>query len=105
VPGVGEKTAAALVNRFGSVEQIIEAARLGDDGFPAGAAGKIRAATDYLAVAPDAVRGRLDAPLDTIDDKLYSEAKDAGQLAELAGALGIENSVQRLQTAIRKALG
>ena len=104
VPGVGEKTAAALVNRFGSVEQIVDAARAGDDGFPAGAAGKIRAAVDYLAVAPDAVRGRLDVPLDVIDDKLYPEPKDADRLAELAGALGIESSVRRLQAAIGKAL-
>jgi 5'-3' exonuclease len=104
VPGVGEKTAAALVNRFGSVEHIVEAARAGDDGFPAGAAGKVRAAGDYLAAAPGAVRGRLDVPLDVIDDRLYPEPKDAGLLEELAGALGVENSVQRLQTAIGRAL-
>jgi 5'-3' exonuclease len=104
VAGVGEKTAAALVNRFGAVERIVEAAQAGDDGFPAGAAGKIRAAVDYLAVAPGAVRGRVDVPLDVIDDKLYAEPKDADRLAELAGSLGVESSVQRLQTAIRKAL-
>ena len=104
VPGVGEKTAAALVSRFGSVEQIVEAAQSGDDGFPAGAANKVRAALDYLAVAPDAVRGRLDVPLDVIDDRLYAEPKDADQLAALTDTLGIESSVRRLQTAIRKAL-
>jgi 5'-3' exonuclease len=104
VPGVGEKTAAALVTRFGRVEQIVEAAQSGDDGFPAGAAGRIRAAADYLAAAPAAVRGRLDVPLAVIDDKLYPDPKDAAQLAALAGDLGVENSVHRLQTAIRKAL-
>ena len=105
VPGVGEKTAAALVSRFGSVEQIVDAAQTGDDGFPAGAAGKIRAATEYLARAPGAVRGRLDVPLDVIDDRLYPEPKDAARLAELARALGVEDPVQRLQTAIRNAVG
>jgi 5'-3' exonuclease len=104
VPGVGEKTAAALVTRFGRVEQIVEAAQSGDDGFPAGAAGRIRAAADYLAAAPAAVRGRLDVPLAVIDDKLYPDPKDAAQLAALAGDLGVENPVHRLQTAIRKAL-
>jgi len=44
VPGVGEKTAAALVTRFGGVEEIVAAAETGSDGFPAGAANKIRAA-------------------------------------------------------------
>ena len=51
VPGVGEKTAAALVARFGRVEDIVTAAERGDDGFPAGAQAKVRAAADYLAVA------------------------------------------------------
>jgi hypothetical protein len=56
-------------------------------------------------VAPAAVRGRLDVPLDVIDDGLYVEARDAGRLEELAGALGVESSVARLQKAIAKALG
>ncbi len=105
VPGVGEKTAAALVNRFGSTEEIVEAALVGDDGFPAGAAGKVRMARDYLAVAPAAVRGRLDVPLDDIDDALYLKPRDAGELDELAGTLGVRSSVDRLQKAIAKTLG
>ncbi|HEX3336343.1 MAG TPA: hypothetical protein VHS54_07775, partial [Jatrophihabitans sp.] len=86
------------------IENILVAARAGDDGFPAGAAGKVRAASDYLAVAPAAVRGRVDVPLDVIDDRLYLEPRDAGRLSELAGALGVSNSVQRLQEAIAAAL-
>jgi len=105
VAGIGEKTAATLVNRFGGTEQIVAAALAGDDGFPAGAAGRVRAAVDYLTVAPDAVRGRLDVPLDVIDDRLYQEPRDADLLDELAGALGIRSSVDRLQAAIRKTLG
>jgi 5'-3' exonuclease len=105
VPGVGEKTAAALVNRFGSTEEIVAAALAGDDGFPAGAAGKVRAAREYLALAPQAVRGRLDVPLDVIDDRLYPKPRDADQLDELAGALGIRSSVDRLQKAIANAVG
>jgi 5'-3' exonuclease len=103
VPGVGEKTAAALVNRFGSVEDIVQAAQAGDDGFPAGAAGKVRSALDYLGKAPGAVRGRLDVPLDVIDDLLYPEPRDPDRLAELAGALGVERAVERLQAAITNA--
>jgi 5'-3' exonuclease len=105
VPGIGEKSAAALVSRFGSVEQILGAALAGDDGFPAGAAGKIRAAADYLALAPAAVRGRTDVPLDVIDDKLYPEPRDPDRLADLARELGVGNSVQRLQKAISAAAG
>jgi 5'-3' exonuclease len=104
VAGIGEKTAAALVSRFGSTENIIAAALAGDDGFPAGAAGKVRAAQEYLALAPAAVRGRLDVPLDVIDDALYLEPRDPDRLAELADALGVQSSVDRMQKAIAKAL-
>jgi 5'-3' exonuclease len=105
VPGVGEKTAAALVTRFGAIEDIVVAAVDGDDGFPAGAAGKVRAAVDYLAKAPAAVRGRLDVPLDMIDDRLYAEPRDPERLAELGEQLGIESSVQRLRKAIANTTG
>jgi 5'-3' exonuclease len=105
VPGVGEKTAAALVARFGRIEDILVAAAAGDVGFPAGAAGKVRAAADYLAVAPAAVRSRLDVPLDVIDDRLYPDPRDGDQLDELAAAHGVTGSIQRLQNAIAVALG
>jgi 5'-3' exonuclease len=104
VPGVGEKTAAALVSRFGSVEAIVAAAESGDDGFPAGAANKVRAATAYLLAAPGAVRGRTDVALDDIDDRLSAEPRDADQLVELAGAYGVQSSVQRMQAAITSVL-
>lgn len=104
VPGVGEKTAAALVARFGPIEAIVAAAEKSDDGFPAGAAGKVRAARDYLSVAPAAVRGRTDVPLPVLDDVLPVQAKDADRLAELVGVLGIASSVERVQVAIAAAL-
>ncbi|MBN9618167.1 MAG: flap endonuclease, partial [Actinobacteria bacterium] len=88
----------------GRVEDIVAAAEAGDAGFPAGAAGKVRAARDYLAVAPAAVRGRLDVPLDVIDDGLYTEPRDPARLAELAADLGLANSVGRVQKAIAAAL-
>jgi 5'-3' exonuclease len=104
VPGVGEKTAAALVSRFGSVEDIVAAAESGDGGFPAGAANKIRAAKEYLAVAPGAVRGRLDVPIDDLDDRLPAQPHDPARLAELAEAYGVTSSVQRMSKAIAAAL-
>jgi len=104
VPGVGEKSAAALVSRFGAIESIVAAAETGDAGFPVGARTKVLAARSYLMVAPAAVRGRTDVPLPPIDDALPAQAADAAGLAELAGLLGIENSVSRVQAAIATAL-
>jgi 5'-3' exonuclease len=103
VKGVGEKTAAALVSRFGAIEDIVAAARTGEDGFPAGAAGKIRAALDYLAVAPAAVRGRIDAPVPDVDDPLPARPRDPDRLAALAEELGMENSISRIRTAVEAA--
>lgn len=104
VPGVGEKTATAVVARFGSVEDIVRAADAGQDGFPAGAAAKIRAARDYLAAAPAAVRGRIDAPVDEVADELPATPRHPGRLAELATELGIESSVARMTAAIAAAV-
>ena len=105
VPGVGEKTAAALVSRFGAVEEIVAAAETGSDGFPAGAANKIRAAREYLAVAPAAVRGRTDAPVADVADELPARPRDAERLAELTAAYGVASSVERLSKAVAAALG
>jgi 5'-3' exonuclease len=103
VAGIGEKSAAALVSRFGPVEAIVAAALSSDDGFPAGAAGKIRAAADYLAAAPAAVRGRTDVPLPDIRDELPAEPRDPARLEQLAASLGVESAVNRLRNAIALA--
>ena len=76
----------------------------GDDGFPAGAAAKVAKALDYLAVAPDAVRGRLDVPIEPVADELPAEPRDAERLAALAAELGVQSSVTRMQKAIAAAL-
>jgi 5'-3' exonuclease len=104
VAGIGEKTAAALVSRFGAVEDILAAAERGDDGFPAGAAAKVRAARDYLAAAPAAVRGRTDVPVPDVDDRLPEEPRDPEKLDRLARELAIEAPVRRMREAITAAL-
>ena len=105
VAGIGAKTAAALVSKFGAIEQIVAAADSGDNGFPAGAAAKIRAAAEYLAVAPAVVRGRTDAPVDDVDDALPAMAANPADLVELADRYGIEPSINRVLNAIARALG
>lgn len=104
VAGVGEKTAAAIVSRFGPIEAVVAAARRGSEGFPAGAANKVLAALEYLAVAPDAVRCRTDVPIPSLDDALPVVAADPARLATLGAELGIENSISRIQAAIAGAL-
>ena len=104
VAGVGEKTAAAIVSRFGPIEAVVQAAQKGSEGFPAGAANKVLSALDYLAVAPAAVRCRTDLDIPALDDALPATAADPDRLAELGTELGIENSISRMQAAIAGAL-
>ncbi len=104
VAGVGEKTAAAIVSRLGPIEAVLAAARVGSQGFPAGSRTKVLAAADYLAKAPAAVRGRIDAPVDEVDDALRAEPRDAQRLHALAAELGVQASVGRLLAAIDRAL-
>ncbi len=105
VPGVGEKTAAALVSRFGAIEDILAAAQDGQEGFPAGAATKVRDSADYLAVAPAAVRGRTDAEVAAVADELPDTAREPERLAELVTELGLAGPVGRMQRAIAAARG
>jgi 5'-3' exonuclease len=101
VPGVGEKTAAALVTRFGTVEEILAAAASGTDaGFPAGARGKVLAAADYLAKAPPVVRVVCDIPLDGYDDRLRASPAAPETLLELSDRWGLESALNRLLAAI-----
>ncbi|MDQ6936932.1 MAG: 5'-3' exonuclease [Actinomycetota bacterium] len=100
VPGVGDKTAAVLVRRFGAVEAMLTAAQESEDGFPSGARGRILAAADYLSRAPGVVRVRTDAPLDPIADALPTTVNEPDRLVRLCDRYGIDSSVNRLLTAI-----
>jgi 5'-3' exonuclease len=103
VTGVGEKTAAALVNRFGTLDGILAAlADGGTDGFPAGSRTKLAAATDYLAAAPGVVRVRLDVPVPKHDSTLPSAPADPHALVELSERYGLDSSLNRVLTAISR---
>ena len=67
VAGVGDKTAATLLNRFGTVGGVVDAAADPDSDMGPGPRGKIKAAADYLAVAPRVVAVRRDLDLGAPD--------------------------------------
>jgi 5'-3' exonuclease len=104
VAGVGEKTAAALVTKFGTVESIVAAAESGDDsGFPAGARTKILAASDYLLKAPAVVRVACDVVVPDYDDRLRAHPRDAETLLALSDRWGLDSALNRLLAAIGQA--
>jgi hypothetical protein len=63
----------------------------------------VLAARDYLRVAPGAVRGRTDVPIEVVDDALPAEPADPERLIELSDELGIDASVNRMLVAIAAA--
>ena len=104
VRGVGDKTAAALVGRFGSVEAILTALDAGEvDGFPAGARARLEAARDYLAVAPAVTRVVSDLPLPALDDALPRTPRDPAALLALSDRWGLEGPLERFLQALEVA--
>jgi 5'-3' exonuclease len=105
VKGVGEKTAASLVARFGTVEQIVIALDDGTvDGFPAGARAKLEAARAYLLAAPAVTRVTRDLPIPVLDDALPSAPRDPQRLLELSDTWGLESPLNRFLGAVETSL-
>ncbi|WP_269214771.1 5'-3' exonuclease [Nocardioides sp. cx-173] len=96
VPGVGEKTAATLLGRFGDMDGIIAAAQDPASDMGPGPRGKIKAAAEYLAVAPQVVAVARDLDLERGGWALPSCAADPERVADLAARYGLESPTQRL---------
>lgn len=104
VAGVGDKTAAALIRRFGSLPALVAALEAGgDDGFPAGARTKLLAARAYLDVALPVVAVRTDAVLPEYDDRLPATPADPEALTDLADRYGLDSSLERVLRALSSA--
>lgn len=96
VKGVGEKTAATLLHRFGDVAGVIAAAQDPGSDLAPGPRGKIIDAADYLAVAPQvvAVARELDLPREGCE--LPVEPADPDRVAALAEQWSLATPTERL---------
>ena len=101
VSGVGAKTALALVQTYGSIEQMLEAAAgtpgTGPLARPA-LRSKLLEATGYLHDMERLVPVNIDAPLD-----LWGGDRDDEAIKTLSDELGIRGPVQRLLAALDTA--
>lgn len=104
VKGIGERTAAALVDRFGTVESIVAAAEQDDAGFPSGARAKILAARNYLPAAVAVVRVRTDVSLPVLEDALPVAVADPAKLVGLSDEFGLSSPINRLLNALQIAV-
>jgi 5'-3' exonuclease len=104
VAGIGEKSAATLLARFGTLEGLVEAAEDPTSGLPAPMRAKLAAAADYLDVAPAVVNVVRDLDLPTLDAaaaRLRAVDGDPRlELEELASAWNLGGSVKRLLAAL-----
>jgi 5'-3' exonuclease len=100
VAGVGEKTAATLLNRFDDMAGIVAAAHDPDSDMGPGPRGKLKAAADYLEVAPTVVAVARDLEFGKADLALPRVPKDPDTLAELADRWSLTSAVDRLCKAL-----
>lgn len=95
VAGIGEKTAAALVAKHGSVEKVIEAALTTEN---SSALAKVRASIDYLDRAARVVFISTEAPVGDVD---LVVGEPAPGLIDEAQKHGLGNAMNRLAGALK----
>lgn len=110
VPGIGEKTAAAMLATFGDLPGILAARDSGEAGLTATQRRRLLEADAYLAVAPAVVRVAPDAevelagapgvPADPDAFALPREPVDGAALVDLTERWGLESSVRRVLSAL-----
>jgi 5'-3' exonuclease len=96
VPGVGEKTASTLLQRFDDMAGLRAAAEDPDSNIAPSPRRKIREAADYLEVAPTVVEVARDIDLGEPDLTLPLSPLDPDRLVELSGRWGLDSPIARL---------
>ncbi|WIM99260.1 5'-3' exonuclease [Actinoplanes oblitus] len=100
VAGVGDKTAARLVERYGGIAEILAALDDPESGFAPGVRTKLDASRDYLARALPVCRVALDVKLPDFDPALPREPRDPDALLALAERWNLAGSARRLVDAL-----
>lgn len=96
VPGVGERTAATLLQQFGDLTGIQSAAEDPSSVMRPGVQQKILNAGDYLRRASEVVPVVRDVPLAEVDLRLPNAAADPARLQALGQRWGVQTPLQRL---------
>lgn len=101
VKGIGDKTAASLLQQYGDLAGIVAAASEPGSGLSSGLRGKLHAATDYLAVAPRVVEvaKHIDLPKAAATLRPLSDA-EAAAARELGEKWGLGSAMTRALAAL-----
>ena len=100
VAGVGDKTAAKLVNEFGGIANIIEAAQREDTTLAPRVRTNVAASRDYLTRADPVVRLDHSVPVPSGPFPLVDTPADVKTLETLVGEQRISRQVDRLLNAL-----
>lgn len=103
VVGVGEKTAASLISRYGTAAAVRVAAADPDSDLRADLRRKILASEEYLVAADPVVRVVTDVAVPQLDDRLPATPRDPSGLLALAEGLGLDASFNRVLAAMAGA--
>ncbi|MEE1752576.1 5'-3' exonuclease [Streptomyces sp. SP18CS02] len=102
VPGIGEKTAAKLLDSFGDLAGIMAAVDDPSAGLTPSQRKRLDEARDYVAVAPKVVRVAGDVPVPDFDPALPVGPRDPAGLEELAARWGLGGSLERLLSTLHR---
>lgn len=102
VPGVGDKTAAALLAAHGDIAGVLAAAADDGSAMRPGPRKRVLAALDYLEVAPEVVAVRRDLDLGELDLSLPAGPRDPEGLEALSERWGLGSSVERLRDVLSR---
>ncbi|MBF6170543.1 5'-3' exonuclease [Nocardia blacklockiae] len=101
VAGIGDKSAASLISRFGSLDALIAAVHDPNADLAQGVRAKLKAADDYLKAAAPVVRVVRDADVHLSGpDLLPTTPADPEGLQSLAAAYNAESPIKRLIQAL-----
>ncbi|GAA3728240.1 5'-3' exonuclease [Streptomyces tremellae] len=102
VPGIGEKTAAKLLDSYGDLAGILAAVDDPHTRLTPSQRGRLAEARPYLAVAPRVVRVASDVPLPAVDSTLPKAPRDPEALDALARRWGLGGSLARLLSTLTR---
>ena len=101
VAGIGEKTAAKLIEKYGSLVALRAAVDSGDPEIKGAQRARLEAGAAYLDVAPMVVRVAPDAPVAAQDLTLPTEVADPVLMSRVAHEFGVTSSFNRVLSALR----
>ncbi|MBA3308830.1 MAG: 5'-3' exonuclease [Nocardioidaceae bacterium] len=101
VKGVGDKTAASLLQQYGDLAGVVAAADDRSTSLSSGLRAKLLAAADYLAVAPTVVEVVKDLELPAVDASIAPLSTESSTRVEaLSNRWGLGSSMTRVLAAL-----